>query len=316
MKKQFKNIVQTDVLYVLGTGSSWNNNEIRFSLRSIEKYGLNVGKIFIAGELPDFLSDQVIHIPCPDIYIPSVNADGNIAHKVITACADSRLSENFLFINDDHILLKTIDLKQFPAFHKGDMNTFPESYWSQNYWRSRLKATRDTLNRKGLTAFHFDCHAPIILNKSRFPEVISQFKIGDGIGLTMKSLYGNSVYCTSSSVLTTEKKTIFTHYTGEQIDMLLQDCSFTSFNDAGLNFPLKKWLYERFPDPGPLEISDINDRQIEILKWINSAQDYNDGRMIFEKYFKNHNLIKLFNSGDNENLRKKLAYKLIHSLPE
>ena len=51
---------RTDVVYPIGQGSSWKNNELRFSLRSIEKYGINVGKLFIVGELPDFLLGEDI----------------------------------------------------------------------------------------------------------------------------------------------------------------------------------------------------------------------------------------------------------------
>ena len=153
-----------DVVYILGSGSSWNNNEIRFSLRSIAKYGIGVGQIFVVGTLPAFLSDEVIHIPAEDIYNPMQNADGNIAYKVMLACQDERLSDNFLFINDDHILLKPIDLKDIPAFHKGNMNTFPASYWTLNYWRTRLKRTMETLNKQGLPANHYDCHTPMVLS--------------------------------------------------------------------------------------------------------------------------------------------------------
>lgn len=37
-----------DILYVIGRGSKWENNELRYSLRSLEKNGINVGNIFIA----------------------------------------------------------------------------------------------------------------------------------------------------------------------------------------------------------------------------------------------------------------------------
>lgn len=305
-----------DVVYVLGSGSNWNNNEIRYSLRSIEKNGIDVGQIFIVGEFPAFLSKDVIHIKADDIFNPNENADGNIITKVLAACADPRLSDDFLFINDDHILLKLIPLIDIPAFHKGDLNDFPEEYWKLNYWRGRLKRTRDTLNSKKLTAFHFDCHTPIVFNKELFPEIMSRFNYQEGLGLTMKSLYGNIVYSISGQLLTSEKKTVFKYYTVYQLNDRLSKCSFMSFNDCGLNNSLKLWLEKQFPNQSRWEISQPEDRIIEISKWLNSERNYWEGVRLFEKYMSGANLIRIFRSGETASLRKKLEYKLTHTLPE
>ena len=304
----------TDVVYVLGTGSAWNNNELRFSLRSIEKNGTNVGRIYVVGVRPDFLSDKVIHIPADDIYNPNINADGNITHKVLAACADKRLSRDFLFINDDHIVLRPIDLKNIPSFHKGDMNTFPEKYWAANHWRCRLKRTMETLNQRGLTAWHFDCHTPIILNKKLFPKVMSGFPFQEGIGLTMKSIYGNSVCAGSCKLLEGEKKTIFELLTLEQINKRLSGCGYMSFNDSGLNNSLKIWLYHQFPDRCKWETTDPEDRTLEILKWVEGDRDYSQGVDLFGKYLHGANLLLMFRKGENETLRKKLEYKLINAI--
>ena len=118
----------SDVIYVLGTGSRWHNNEIRFSLRSLEKNLMGFRRVFVVGECPGFLQN-VIHIPATDIFNPQVNADGNIINKVLTACADERISDDFLFINDDHLVLKPIAVSEVPPLHKGDMTTFNPEYW-------------------------------------------------------------------------------------------------------------------------------------------------------------------------------------------
>lgn len=308
-----------DVVYILGTGSAWNNNEIRFSLRSIEKYGLDTGNIFIVGEKPAFLSNNIIHIPASDIYNPMVNADGNIAHKVGLACADKRLSENFLFINDDHILLKPVNLKSIPYYHKGDlnsMNTYTNEWFGVNYWRSRLKRTRDCLNLKGLTAYHFDCHVPMVINKETFITVMSDFPIGDGIGLTMKSLYGNSIESGNWKILQNQKKVVFGQMIIDQIKVHLRDCQFMAYNDNGLNKALKIWLYGEFPDQSIYEINDIEDKYIDILRWSVTGCNYQQGVKIYEKYMKGSNLNGIFKAGESESLRKKLEYKLKQSLIE
>ena len=39
-----------DVVYILGKGSVWKDNEIRYSLRSIEKHLTGFDRVFIVGQ--------------------------------------------------------------------------------------------------------------------------------------------------------------------------------------------------------------------------------------------------------------------------
>lgn len=305
-----------DIVYVLGTGSKWLNNELRFSLRALEKYGINVGKIFIVGSKPSYITNDVIHIPATDPFKPELNADGNIAHKVLIACDDPRLSDNFLFINDDHILLKPVAIQNIPPFNRGDMWGWDESQFIQNHWRKRLKRTCDILHERGYTTYDYDCHTPILFNKLKFIEAISLFPIGKGAGLTMKSLYGNVVYGHNGVKLTDQKKTVFRFMDQKSISERLAPCGFMSFNDQGLNTDLKIWLYKRFPRKSQFELTDLQDRYIEIAQWVDSDRNYKAGVALYEKYLKGDNLIKMFRVGESEYLRKKLEYKLIHSITD
>jgi len=306
----------TDVVYVLGSGSNWHNNEIRYSLRSLEKNAIGIGKIFIVGEFPDFLSPSIIHVKAKDIFNSNQNADGNIVTKVLEACADDRLSDNFMFINDDHLLLKPLVLRNLPAFHKGDMKSFPDSTWTLNFWRGRLKRTMEILDEKELTTFHFDCHTPILFNKYLFPKVMESFPYQEGIGLTMKSLYGNTHYAQSGVQLTTQKQTVFKYYTTAQLEKRLCEASFLSFNDFGLNNEFKLFLDSNFPLQSQWELSQSQDRLIEINRWLHSDRDYQEGVALFEKYLHGVNLLKILRSGETVSLRKKLEYKLTHTMPD
>jgi hypothetical protein len=69
-----------DVVYILGTGSYWRNNEIRFSLRALERNLRGIRKIWIVGDYPDFIKN-INHIPFKDELLN--NADGNIIRKVL-----------------------------------------------------------------------------------------------------------------------------------------------------------------------------------------------------------------------------------------
>ena len=305
-----------DVVYVLGNGSAWNNNELRFSLRSISRNLGNVRNVVVVGERPEFLND-VVHIPAEDIFNPVVNADGNIITKVLAACNDERVSDDFLFINDDHLVIKPVDVQDVPALHKGDMTTFSDKYWKLNYWRGRLKRTMEVLISEGYPAMHYDCHTPILFNKNIFKEVVRRFDYAEGIGYTMKSLYGNLAYKDKGVELTAEKRTIFKHYTFEQICKRLEEPMLMSFNDDGLNNSLKWWLIENFSGECKYEKDVAEDRIFDLFFWTKQGKNYEDGVAFYEKWFnKQMNLVRLFKSGNSEYLRKKLDYKLMQLINE
>lgn len=299
-----------DIVYVLGTGSSWRDNEIRFSLRSLEKNLLDFGKVFIVGECPGFLQN-VIHIPAKDIFEPGLNADGNIITKVLAACKDERLSDDFLFINDDHLVINPIVAADVPPLHKGDMCTYSPDYWKFNFWRGRLKRTMQVLQTQNLSTLHFDCHTPIILNKLKFTEIMECFNYADDIGYTMKSLYGNKVY-PNGLFLIDQKRTVFKHYTFEQLTERLEKPIFMSFNDFGLNNSLKWWLISEFRSKSRYERNIPEEYIFDLFFWKMNGQHYDEGVEIFCKHMRNKykNLQAMFRMGHSETLQKKLNYKL------
>lgn len=297
-----------DIVYVLGSGSAWMNNELRFSLRSVEKNLNGFRNIYVVGEDPGFLNG-VKFIPHPDEIGPQ-NADGNIIRKVLRVCQEKSLSDNFLFINDDHLVIKPVSVADIHPFHKGDMTTYHQSYWRLNIWRSRLKRTCEVLTESGYPAYHFDCHTPIIFNKRIFPKTMEQFPYHEGIGLTMKSLYGNVNLVDHAVELSTQKRTIFKRYTHEQITDRLSECFLMSFNDDGLNRALKVWLYEEFAALSRYETGNVQDDLFKVIDWMNAGEDYDAGVELFASFGKDKNLIKLFSRGRSPLLERKLSAKL------
>ena len=280
-----------DILYVLGEGSCWNNNEIRFSLRSVEKNRRNFRKVFIVGSMPKFLKN-VIHIPVQDIYNPAINPDGNIIHKVLQACKDDRLSNDFLFMNDDYLVLKPVDASTIPAYHKGDCRNFSEKYFTAGFWRTRLERTYKELRDRGLSTFHYDGHVPILMNKNWFPEIMKMFDYGKGKGYTMKSLYGNMVYGKGAPIGSV-KKVIFKPYRLEEYDQKFSDCTFASVNDHGMTPYYKRWVYSKFPDASSFE-KDPENKSLTALKWFNSDRDIDTGISIYQQYGPSGNVKKYF----------------------
>lgn len=299
-----------DIVYVLGTGSNWNNNEIRFSLRSIEENLRGVGNVFIIGEKPDFIKN-VIHIQHHDEYGPS-NADGNIIHKILRAIQDDRLSDRFLFINDDHLILQPIEASEVPFFHKGDLTDetlYPEKYFCNNYWRKRLGRTRDVLKFKGLPALHFDCHTPILIDKKVFPDVVAQFDYGVNPGYTMKSIYANTAGI-EPTLLEGQKKKVFEYYTTKEIEEKLMYCTFLSFNDGGLNQDFKIWLAQHFSKQSRFEITGYSDMFYDISVALKTPENKKLIRKTFIKYGRERNLVTMVEQNYTDQMHEKVLFKL------
>jgi hypothetical protein len=297
----------TDVVYVLGSGSNWKNNEIRFSLRSLEKNLMEFRKIWVVGEKPEFLKN-VHFVPHPDELLN--NADGNIIKKVLRICQEKSLTNNFLFINDDHLVLKPIIAVEIKPYHKGDLQSFTKEFFELNFWRGRLFRTKNILLQKGFSTFHFDCHIPMVINKHKFPQVISQFDFERNIGYTMKSLYGNVMY-PDAPLMNGEKVTLFRPYTIKDLKIRTSNALFASFNDDGLTPMLKEWLLETFADPSKFEDEKSMDPSFEIISWLRSEEkDYNVGKMLFDRYGKAKKAKKYFSKSETNARYAKLEHKL------
>ena len=177
-----------DIVVPLGAGSYWNNNELRFSLRSVEKHLSNVGKVWIIGDLPDWLQN-VIHIPLHDS--AGRPPDYNMMKKLARACQEVELSEDFLYMNDDHYLLSDFDANTFPNYYHGTIQEYLKHRGLDGYGK-RCNNTLKALN--GNPTFYYDIHYPIRLNKELYRKnVVEAVDWVKPHGFIIKSLYANKL---------------------------------------------------------------------------------------------------------------------------
>lgn len=300
--------MKPDLLYILGKGSLWQNNELRYSLRSVEKNLRNFGKIWIVGEDPGFTRGVNI-IKHPDEIGPH-NADGNITRKIIRACKETGLSDVFIKMNDDYIINKPMDASEIHPMHKGDLNQHGTGYFSANSWRRRLMRTRDVLVSKGLPCLHYDYHAPIPIYKDNFEAIVSQFDYEQDVGYTTRSIYGNVAY-RKATLLSWEKLTLFKPYTLADIRRKTYMPLFVAYNDQGLNRSLKFWLAEQFPEPSRYETGNVSCLFYELAQWHHSGRPWEAGSRIYISHMrKKANMVRLFSGLETPKLKHKLDFKL------
>lgn len=107
-----------DILYIIGNGSTKDNLELRMSLRSISKYGTNIGKVIVAGSPPQWLSDDVVTVEIKDKYSYKHQ---NILHSIETVIDRGIVEGEFLYSSDDHFYVKPVDFNHYPYFYKCEL---------------------------------------------------------------------------------------------------------------------------------------------------------------------------------------------------
>lgn len=175
----------TDLVYILGPGSRWNENEIRYSLRSMQRHLHMFDKVFIVGKLPDFLTN-VIHIPAED---DGNSKEHNICRKIAAACRDDRVSRLFLMCNDDHFLLTPHVAGDFPYYYDGDLQHLLSRTDRTKPYGVAISNTIKHL--KGCRIRNYDVHCPVLYNKTDFLNHLSRPKWNDLAGYLIKSIYCN-----------------------------------------------------------------------------------------------------------------------------
>jgi hypothetical protein len=301
-----------DVVYVLGSGSKWYNNEIRYSIRSIQQNLSGYRKIFVVGADPGFLTG-VIHVPCNDIY--RGNADGNIIHKILhlIKTTGNQLTDEFVFMSDDQFFLMPFDARDLKLYYCVDMAQVPDTYFPNLTWRNRLKHTRDYLIAGGKTAYNFDVHIPVLFNKELFSAIFSSCNYATGAGYTIVSVYANNLQNGVPVKLSGEKAEFFRPMSLADINYFAQSATFLAINDSGLNPSMKEFLENQFPKPSIYEtMIPLTEKSQEIYCWLDDpSRTFDAGVALYLRYGINRYLkISFTHAGDTVHNRTRLVTAL------
>ena len=175
-----------DVVYILrNSGTRWMNNEIKYSIRSLEK-NFDFNKLFIIGALPKFIDPlKVGFIASED---PFTNRLKNAIHKIKIACQSEDVSDNFILMNDDFFFLRKVESIEY--FDKGFLEDSEENHSTKEgeYYRA-IRDTLRFLQEIGIEhPIDFEVHYPMVINKKKFLETIEKVSIDRFL---FRSIYGN-----------------------------------------------------------------------------------------------------------------------------
>ena len=234
-----------DILYVVGTGSKWNNNELKYSLRSIDKNGVNVGRIFIATEtLPKFINPEAVeHICIRDL---GKIKHRNIMDKIECVMYYSDIADDFLLSSDDHFYLRETDFDHYPLYHKGEIQERDEN---AEYWLS-MRDTKQLLQQHGLTTYSTNPHCNTHFNRPMFMEHSALMKEGKQLryGAEVNCLMGNLMIAAGVEPVCYNDIKINSFKNREDLLRQLGDTNCFSIYDSALNCGIKEYLLEMFPN--------------------------------------------------------------------
>lgn len=236
-----------DILYVIGRGSDWDNNELRYSLRSIAKNGKNIDRVYIVGYKPDWVSDLVTYIPCDD---PYDRAHKNILHKVLWAIDHSDIGSHFLISSDDHYYTKETDFDAYPVYYRYlDM---PDRVVGRDIWSDYCKSLRETrylLASNGISTLqtnpHCNTHFDVDVYKAHKELFDKSFTMT--YGAELNCIMGNLLYAQGYEKVHFNDAKMSANSTMEEIETKGAESGCLSSTPHIENSPLAQYLRKHFP---------------------------------------------------------------------
>jgi len=235
-----------DIVYILGKGSMWSNDELRYSLRSLEQLGRNYGKVFLIGEKPDFISDEVIFISDPDMHN---NKARNIHEKIVTASFQKEISDDFVLMNDDYYFIQDYDFADYEYNYQYTLQQTLKLLGKNIYAKHVLATIKQLQNPK---AGNFDTHYPFVINKELYLLQSSKIDWNVKFGYLTKTMYVNNLlnHSTIDIAYRIKRKSDCLMYKPGQV---LPNFTVISVSDRGLTDEIKEMLIEKFPNKSKFE---------------------------------------------------------------
>ena len=173
-----------DFVYLLKHDEENDSEEFRYSLRSLRN--ISHDKIVVIGDNPKWLKN-VLHIPVAQNKTKHENVNANIK----TAIHDSRISDEFVLMNDDFFIMKPIDT--IKPLHFGNMQEVIDHY--RERYQEDTPYIQSMIQAKGLLESHgyknpysYELHMPMVMQRSKLKELYEKY---NGRLYQFRSYYGN-----------------------------------------------------------------------------------------------------------------------------
>lgn len=230
-----------------------NDIELKYCLRSIEKYCKGGGYICIVGDyLPEWIDKlNVKHLASGGVFDKSTH-EQNIYQKLYYVCKTVLpIGSDFALWNCDFFLTKEVDITDYPNYYANNLKEVVEGRLKYDGYALSVKNTIEALELNCKPILNFDIHCPMIFNSAKFIEVMDKYDwAGKRMGFVIKSLYANTLRlpvaympdCKIGEKLTTES-----------IEKQIGDRHIFSIHPAGLTKAMIEYLDKLYPEKSVFE---------------------------------------------------------------
>lgn len=173
-----------DIVYFVKDEPS--NEELRYSLRSVEEYW-QYRNVWFCGGCPDGLKPDKLFNVKQEAFVKW----DRVRDMITKVCENDDISENFWLFNDDFFILKPMRVNM-PAQYNGELMPYIE-YVEKKHggvadgFTIRLRQAYDALTEAGLTTYNYEVHKPMLINRKKALEILKLFPDVP----CFRSLYGN-----------------------------------------------------------------------------------------------------------------------------
>ena len=238
--------------------STWQ--ELRYSLRSLERYLKTDFRVWIVGDLPTWIRN-VNHIPhkrCEDIM---ENCTFDAVSKMLLFCRHPQTSEKFIRMYDDILLIGPVDeayVSKVKAMYDWDQ----ANEYNYGLWYEQLHRTMKIVRKHGYHGWNHETHFPEVFEKNWMLPVIGKYNALENRLLT-STLYYNTIYPDvfpevfdrdrGDGIQFFGKDSKFYHSSNGYLKSKCNGRKYLVYNDEGLNDNLKSFIEWMFPDPSRFE---------------------------------------------------------------
>lgn len=239
-----------DILYVVK--NSRNNEELKYSLRSLQRFGDGYWRIYIViDKCPSWIDTQKVTVlERPITYYK----ERDIMDSIVYACQNTDISQDFIFYNDDFYLNAPINFQNYPVYTRSyDLHHY---VWADTRvhlrWRRYtriIERTYHALYNRGLPILTYDLHVPMVFNRTLFPEVMQSYDWEDPmrLGFTFRSIYGNTLGLPAVPISDVKLDKVVS-YNG-LVRWLEKQRFFSSGDNSESRRQIFDYLGRKFPDP-------------------------------------------------------------------
>jgi len=264
----------------LGAGSTWDNNELRYMLRSLEKHcQFDFDVIIYCTKQVDWLTCKqvVVERTYPqevlDHFAGSRHYENyyDVIHKLRAAIEDEEVPEEFFFMYDDILLLTDLYLNDLRTIYAGsEYKNNPKFYDDpKNKWMRTIHASLVASKRHERPMFLYETHLPRWFKKSNLTEMFNKFSPeANRIPYAISTLYYNMFY-DKPDVCYFKDNTVkagfyggvhkstsdmFLSRSNAEINDAVRDKIWANHSNAGLTGTFKLWMEKIYTKKSRYEI--------------------------------------------------------------